>query len=95
MHQKVKNTYIGFFQWNSTVDDATLKNEEIETMVWRKVNSWKMLKAYQLNFANSRKCAIRLILPIKKSDTFICGDNLQMVLSMLPKNRKMYRSNEI
>jgi hypothetical protein len=41
-----------------TVDDATLAEnmKRVETMVWRKVNSWKMLKAYQLNMlCNSRE----------------------------------------
>jgi hypothetical protein len=49
------------FNGISTVDDATLAENmrRIETMVWRKVNSWKMLKAYRIEYALPTQESVR------------------------------------
>ncbi|MFV8377951.1 protoporphyrinogen/coproporphyrinogen oxidase [Flavobacterium sp. LB3R33] len=66
-----------------TVDDATLaENMKQELKKWygEKVNSWKMLKAYRIEYALPTQESVRNEIAaseIKISDTlFICGDNL-------------------
>jgi phytoene dehydrogenase-like protein len=66
-----------------TVDDATLaENMKQELKQWygEKVNSWKMLKAYRIEYALPTQESVRNEIAaseIKISDTlFICGDNL-------------------
>ncbi len=66
-----------------TVDDATLtENMKQELKQWygEKVNSWKMLKAYRIEYALPTQESVRneiAVSEIKISDTlFICGDNL-------------------
>lgn len=66
-----------------TVDDATLaKNMKEELKQWygEKVNSWKMLKAYRIEYALPTQESVQNEIAaseIKISDTlFICGDNL-------------------
>ena len=66
-----------------TVDDATLtKNMKEELKQWygEKVNSWKMLKAYRIEYALPNQESVQNEIAaseIKISDTlFICGDNL-------------------
>ena len=66
-----------------TVDDATLaENMKQELKQWysEKVNSWKMLKAYRIEYALPTQESVRNTIDaseIKISDTlFICGDNL-------------------
>lgn len=66
-----------------TVDDATLaENMKQELKQWygEKVNSWKMLKAYRIQYALPTQERVRNEITaseIKISDTlFICGDNL-------------------
>ena len=66
-----------------TVDDATLaKNMKEELKQWygEKVNSWKMLKAYRIEYALPTQERVQNEIAaseIKISDTlFICGDNL-------------------
>ena len=66
-----------------TIDDATLaENMKQELKQWygEKVNSWKMLKAYRIEYALPTQESVRNTIDaseIKISDTlFICGDNL-------------------
>jgi phytoene dehydrogenase-like protein len=66
-----------------TVDDATLaKNMKEELKKWygEKINSWKMLKTYRIEYALPTQESVKNELAaseIKISDTlFICGDNL-------------------
>jgi phytoene dehydrogenase-like protein len=66
-----------------TVDDAILaENMKQELKEWygEKVNSWKMLKAYRIEYALPTQESVRNTIDaseIKISDTlFICGDNL-------------------
>ncbi|WP_426091212.1 NAD(P)/FAD-dependent oxidoreductase [Flavobacterium sp. DSR3-2] len=66
-----------------TVDDATLtENMKQELKQWygKKVNSWKMLRAYRIEYALPTQESVRneiAVSEIKISDTlFICGDNL-------------------
>ena len=66
-----------------TIDDATLaENMKKELQQWygEKVNSWKMLKAYRIEYALPMQESVRNDIAaseIKISDTlFICGDNL-------------------
>jgi len=66
-----------------TVDDATLaKNMKQELKQWygEKVNLWKMLKAYRIEYALPTQESVQNEITaskIKISDTlFICGDNL-------------------
>ena len=66
-----------------TVDDATLaENMKQELKQWysEKVNSWKMLKSYRIEYALPTQESVRNTIAaseIKISDTlFICGDNL-------------------
>lgn len=66
-----------------TIDDATLaENMKQELKQWygEKVNSWKMLKAYRIEYALPTQESVRNTIAaseIKISDTlFICGDNL-------------------
>ena len=66
-----------------TVDDETLvENMKQELKKWygEKVNSWKMLKAYRIEYALPTQESVRNEITsseIKISDTlFICGDNL-------------------
>jgi len=66
-----------------TVDDATLaENMKQELKQWygEKVNSWRMLKAYRIEYALPTQESVRneiAVSEIKISDTlFICGDNL-------------------
>ena len=67
----------------STVDDATLaENMKQELKQWyrEKVNSWKMLKAYRIEYALPTQESVRNEIAaseLKISDTlYICGDNL-------------------
>jgi phytoene dehydrogenase-like protein len=67
----------------STLDDATLAaNMKHELKQWygEKVNSWKMLKAYRIEYALPNQKSVQNEIAnseIKISDTlFICGDNL-------------------
>lgn len=66
-----------------TIDDATLaENMKQELKQWygEKVNSWKMLKAYRIEYALPTQESVRNEIAaseIKISETlFICGDNL-------------------
>lgn len=66
-----------------TVDDETLaENMKKELQQWygEKINSWKMLKAYRIEYALPTQESVRNTIDaseIKISDTlFICGDNL-------------------
>jgi phytoene dehydrogenase-like protein len=66
-----------------TIDDATLaENMKQELKQWygEKVNSWKMLKAYRIEYALPTQESVRNTIDaseIKISETlFICGDNL-------------------
>ncbi|WP_262897382.1 NAD(P)/FAD-dependent oxidoreductase [Flavobacterium sp. CG_23.5] len=66
-----------------TVDDATLAEnmkEELKQWYGEKVNSWKMLKAYRIEYALPTQESVRNEIAaseIKISDTlYICGDNL-------------------
>jgi phytoene dehydrogenase-like protein len=66
-----------------TIDDATLaENMKQELKQWygEKVNSWKMLKAYRIEYALPTQESVQNTIDaseIKISDTlFICGDNL-------------------
>ncbi|MFV8393164.1 NAD(P)/FAD-dependent oxidoreductase [Flavobacterium sp. LB2P6] len=66
-----------------TVDDTTLAQnmkEELKQWYGEKVNSWKMLKAYRIEYALPTQESVRNEIAasdIKISDTlFICGDNL-------------------
>ncbi|MFV8337361.1 NAD(P)/FAD-dependent oxidoreductase [Flavobacterium sp. RSP29] len=66
-----------------TIDDAALaENMKQELKQWygEKVNSWKMLKAYRIEYALPTQESVRNEIAasdIKISDTlFICGDNL-------------------
>ena len=66
-----------------TIDDATLaENMKQELKYWygEKVKSWKMLKAYRIEYALPNQESVRNTIAaseIKISDTmFICGDNL-------------------
>jgi phytoene dehydrogenase-like protein len=71
------------FNGISTVDDTVLaENMKQELKQWygEKVNSWKMLKAYRIDYALPTQESVRNEIPkseIKISETlFICGDNL-------------------
>ena len=66
-----------------TLDDAALaENMKRELKKWfgQKVNNWKMLKVYRIEYALPTQESVRNEIPaseIKISDTlFICGDNL-------------------
>jgi phytoene dehydrogenase-like protein len=66
-----------------TVDDATLADnmkEELKQWYGDKINSWKMLKAYRIEYALPTQESVRNEIAaseIKISDSlFICGDNL-------------------
>ena len=66
-----------------TVDDTTLAQnmkEELKQWYGEKVNSWKMLKAYRIEYALPTQESVQNEIAasqIKISDTlFICGDNL-------------------
>ena len=66
-----------------TLDDAALaENMKQELKKWygEKVNNWKMLKAYRIEYALPTQESVRNEIPtteIKISDTlFVCGDNL-------------------
>ena len=65
------------------IDDAALaENMKLELKKWygEKVNSWKMLKTYRIEYALPTQQSVRNEIPtseIKISDSiFICGDNL-------------------
>jgi phytoene dehydrogenase-like protein len=65
------------------IDDATLAEKmkkELQQWYGEKVNSWKMLKAYRIEYALPTQESVRneiAATEIKISDTlFICGDNL-------------------
>ncbi|MFV8442411.1 NAD(P)/FAD-dependent oxidoreductase [Flavobacterium sp. LB2P44] len=66
-----------------TIDDATLAEymkEELKQWYGEKVQSWKMLKAYRIEYALPLQESVRNEIPgseIKISDSlFICGDHL-------------------
>jgi predicted NAD/FAD-dependent oxidoreductase len=66
-----------------TVDDATLADnmkEELKQWYGDKIKSWKMLKAYRIEYALPTQESVRNEIAaseIKISDSlFICGDNL-------------------
>ncbi|RTY85917.1 NAD(P)/FAD-dependent oxidoreductase [Flavobacterium sp. RSP15] len=65
------------------IDDATLAanmKQELKQWYGEKVSSWKILKAYRIDYALPNQASVRntiAVSEIKISDTlFICGDNL-------------------